>query len=120
MPPLYGREYFFFDLYNDEPGHIPEHYRRIKIFKKAGFEWADVSIPYCTYENTEEVDGLRARITLPNGLHYALDKENFLRARVDERWPAAEFAFPKVEEGAVLEYSYRLVSDYMIELNLWY
>ncbi len=84
---------------SDDYGHILSHYRRVKVFKKAGFSWADVSIPYYIYENTEDILSIQARITLPNGLHFELDKGDFLRERIDERWSALKFAFPKVEGG---------------------
>lgn len=105
---------------SDNYGHLFKHYRRIKLFKKAGFEWADVRIPYYSYQRTEQIISIRARITLPNGVYYELSPEDFHREQSSERWSALTFAFPKVEEGAVLEYSYDLSSNHMMELKPWY
>ena len=101
-------------------GHEFNHYRRIKIFKRAGFKWADVDIPYYSYKGKGKLLSVQARITLPNGQYFDLSEDDFFKKRINERLSALKFAFPKVEEGAVLEYRYRLSSDYMMELKPWY
>ena len=92
-----------------------ERHVRIKIFKKdAGEDAATVEIPL---EDGDVIRGLEAQTISPGGKKTKV-KDTFNK-KVDDIKVMA-FTFPVIEDGAVLEYRYRLVHERFRELDPWY
>lgn len=96
------------------------YYKRIKILKETAFDLADVSLPYYTHDNTERIGSIKARITLPNNTSINLGKKDFFDKKINDYWKAKTFAFPKVVEGAILEYEYTVESNDLFNLRPFY
>ena len=101
---------------------ITECHRIVKIFNKKGFDDADVSIPYGPDHSVSCVEG---RTIHKDGKVFELRKDQVFDQRhavMDsmERgaWRAGQvvFAMPAVEEGCVIEYTYRLNGPWDREL----
>ncbi|MCB9295421.1 MAG: DUF3857 domain-containing protein [Lewinellaceae bacterium] len=105
------------DLGDGDLRYVFEHHRRIKILKRQGFAYADVSIPY---HESEEIGGLDAQLFTPDGQSYKLTNNDIFEEESSEEWSQMKFSFPKVEEGAVIEYRYRISSESIIQLRPWY
>ncbi|HQU57758.1 MAG: DUF3857 domain-containing protein [Phaeodactylibacter sp.] len=112
----YGNIYF--DLGDGKLKYVLEHHRRIKILKRSGFDYGDVSIGY--YEDGEKITGFKAHTITPNGETFDLDKSDIFEEKVSDDWARMKFTFPRLEEGAVLEYQYNLTSEYYFSLREWY
>ncbi|MCG8329355.1 MAG: DUF3857 domain-containing protein [Chitinophagales bacterium] len=95
-------------------------YKRIKIFDEAGFNEGDVLIPYYHKNGRDQINNLKARITLPNGQFYNLAPSDFNRKNIYGWINAISFSFPNVEKGAILEYSYVLQSENIWSPQTWY
>lgn len=107
-----------FDFGKSGIKYIFERHKRIKILKRSGFDYADISIPFF---NRESVKGLRAQIYLPNGEKSTVEKGGFFDETVSKGgWVLKKFAFPNVQEGAVIEYKFSLESEYFIQLQDWF
>lgn len=94
-----------------------EHHKRIKILKRSGFDQGDINIPF--YKG-EKVQKLRAQVILPNGKKYDVDKKNIFKEKVSDHWNRYKISFPNLEEGAIIEYKYQLLSEFILELKEWY
>lgn len=105
------------------PGSIRlrwEHQKRIKILKKAGFSYANIQIPFYSYNKAEEFFFDKATIYLPSGEVVKLTKKDVFIEKLSDKHSVAKLVFPKLEEGCVIEYSYFINSESIHELREWY
>ena len=98
--------------------------KRIKIFKKEGYHYADIAIPYYTdgYGKTEKVDKIKAiAYNIENGqlVKTELDKKNVFTEKINEYWSRKSFAIPNVKEGTVIEYTYEHQTPFKFNLPDW-
>ncbi|GAB4401670.1 MAG: hypothetical protein OHK0053_24730 [Microscillaceae bacterium] len=105
---------------------IHEYHIRVHILKKEGYEYANVEIPYYVASSgeKEEVSELK-------GYTYTLNEKNELVKTKLERdaifdesdkgnWKVKKFTMPNVSEGCVIEYEYKILSDFFENLREWY
>ncbi len=102
---------------------IYERHTRIKILTKDGYEHADVSIPvYHNNGNREKVNNIKGyTYTMEKGLltKTKLARNAIFEEEVSEYSDRIKFTMPNVKEGSVLEYSYRIVSDFLFNFQPW-
>src|SRR5512133_3532883 len=99
-------------------------FKRIKIFNKAGIEYATVSIPVYVdgLGRTETVSSIEANCyNFENGIitKTSLDPANVYEEIVTERWKVKKFVIPNVREGSVIEFRYILGSPFHFNLPDW-
>ena len=94
--------------------------KRIKIFKKEGFEYANIRIPYYAKDDVQYVNKVRGHTIAPDGSRYEVDAKSIVREKINDRVSVVKFTFPKVTEGCVLEYEMELYSIGIWELREWY
>ena len=99
---------------------VLKHHRRLKIFDASAREASVVTIPYYFKEDMEQVSKVKGITYLPNGERYELDKGAIRTININSRYNVKEFAMPKVQDGAVLEYSYVVQRRYIEELPDFY
>lgn len=116
--------------YNFVNGDFKVFYRiksRLKILKPEGKRVADESIMY--YENEtnrvrkEAVLGLKATAyNLESGKVVKTKMENSMvnTERLDKNKMLLKFSVPQVKVGTVIEYEYRIESDYYGDIRDWY
>ena len=95
-------------------------HKRIKIFNKKGFEHADIIIPFYSRNGIEIIKNVRAQIISPSGKKYVLTKKETFEEKYNEFYSLVKFTFPNLEEGAVIEYQYTLISKNVTQLDTWY
>lgn len=113
-------------VYYENKGFILEYTRhvRIKIFKKNGYEWANIEVPlYKSDKDAEKIVSLK-------GFTYNLVDGKVEKAKISKReviteeknrhWNIDKFTMPDVREGSVIEYEYIVHSDFFFNLNDWY
>jgi len=98
--------------------------KRIKIFNKAGIEYATVSIPIYVdgFGKTETVSTIEANCyNSENGsvVKTSLDPKNVYEEKVTERWRVKKFVIPNVREGSVIEFRYILETPFHFNLPDW-
>ncbi len=84
---------------------------RLKILNKSAFNYGNVDIDYIHYNGSEFVSGIKAMITYPDGSKYRLKKKDFQKYKLDNYTSRISFYFPKLEEGSVIEYEYKIRSN---------
>lgn len=96
---------------------------RIKILNKNGLEAATVSIPlYFSGSAEEKVTNLKATTyVLEDGkiIETELDKKSIFKDKYDKNHMTVKFTLPGAKEGAIIEYSYVVTSDFLSNLQPW-
>jgi hypothetical protein len=96
---------------------------RIKILKKDGLRWADAVIElYRSGSNEERVSNLKASTyNLENSkiVETKMSKEAVFKTKVNQNINQQKFTLPNVKEGSVIEYSYKVNSDFIFNFPNW-
>lgn len=96
-----------------------------KIFHTAGKDVANVTIRLYDPPNTnnrEYLLGLSGvTYNLVNGKveKSRLKNSDKYETRVNDYWTEVGFTFPDVQEGSIIEYDYKIVSDFLLNLPTW-
>lgn len=109
------------DLYNRSDPVDFERRRRVKIVEEAGFDEADVTIPFHPeYEEVNDVEGHTFTLG-PDGTvqKTELDDDNVFEEEVTENRSEVRFTLPDLEPGSVIEYSYEVESELPQFLHSW-
>lgn len=98
--------------------------KRIKIFNKAGLDYAEIAIPYYQdgYGKTELVTDIEAytyNLEFGRIVKSALDQKNIFVDKRTEKWYLKKFAMPQVREGSVIEIKYVLKTPFKYNLPDW-
>lgn len=103
---------------NDENAIVAllDYYVRIKVFDASAREASIVAIPYYFERGIEEVENIRAATHTQGGEEVPLQDDSIRRININSRYNVIEFTMPEVEDGAILEYSYRVRRRYIEEL----
>ncbi len=113
---LYDDSYLNYDVGNKL---VLELYRtaRIKVLKSEGSRWGDVEIDYYSNNNAEEhVSRIEAAsYNLVNGkeVRTPLKKQFIFEEELDKNTRRIKFSIPEVREGSVIEYRYRVRSEFI-------
>lgn len=96
---------------------------RIKINTSEGFAYANQEcLLHRRGTNMETLNSFRAfTYNLVNGkiVKTKLDKSSVSREEVDENRVRYKFSFPEVREGSVIEFYYRVFSDFLAHIPAW-
>ena len=117
----FGKTYF----YDGDDGFriIFERTRKIKILSKAGLDYATVEIPYYVenahMERVYDIDGYTFNFTDGQLVRTRLDGKTTFDEKVNDHWMVKKFAMPDVKEGSVIEYKYKVISPYFVNLHDW-
>ena len=102
---------------------IYERHRRIKILKKDGYDWADHSVSlYRDNSAKEKIASLKGySYNLVNGKieKSKLEKSSVFEEKQSENRNKKKFTMPNVKVGTVIEYSYKIISDFTFNLQSW-
>lgn len=104
-----------------ETKYFLERHRRIKLLDKASFDqYGTIRIPFFHEDQWEVIDDLKAQTILPDGSVHKIPRKEFFTVKETDRWSTVSFAFPKLMEGAIIEWQYTLVSKEVIKPRTWY
>ena len=98
-------------------------HKLIRILTKPGYKEADVEISLFTKGDDEEkLDYLKAiTYNLENGkvVETKLEKSSIFRDKKDKNRQVIKFTMPNVREGSIIEFEYKVLSDYYWQLDPW-
>ncbi|MEZ5006065.1 MAG: DUF3857 domain-containing protein [Bacteroides graminisolvens] len=95
---------------------------KTKILKSDGTSYANVTIPYYdSNKNTMKelvIDGDAFSYNLENGkeVKTKMKKEYIFKERVSDKYMQVKFSIPNVKIGSVIEYKYKVLSDFYYQL----
>jgi transglutaminase-like putative cysteine protease len=100
-----------------------ERHTRIKILKKSGYEWANVSIPFYqkngARENVHKLQGFTYNMEGGKVVKHKLELDGMHEEKLNENWYLKKLTMPQVKEGSVIDYAYTVSSDFMFNLRSW-
>lgn len=101
-----------------------KNFRRAHILNKNGYDIANVAIGIYTNGNLEEdLVSLKAvTYNLENGkvVETKLDvKGSVFKDKINKNLVVKKFTFPNIKEGSIIEYEYKLNSDFIFNLQPW-
>lgn len=100
-----------------------ERTTRIKILSEAGIKWAKMEIPFYREGNiSERVYDIKAyAYNYENGVlnKTQFDVSNAFDEKINNSWTVKKFAIPNVKEGTIIEYYYKISSEYKFNLRDW-
>src|SRR5690606_20565520 len=116
---LYERANNFLDIYDGQIMIAKEVYVKIKVFDAKRFENATIEIPYYSEKNnTEKIRNIKA-VTHNGALKSYLPEEEIFTVDEYPRYSAKKFTFPNIQNGSILEYSYRKESLFFSNFGNW-
>lgn len=96
---------------------------RIKILDESAKDRADIAIPYYHAGGSEVITNKIAHtINVVDGkpVKAKVDKKDFFKVKVNDKWSELRFTFPDVKAGSIIEYSYATESENFTSLENWY
>lgn len=100
-----------------------ERHVRIKILRKEGLKWGDVAILLRQSGSSEErVIGLKANsYNLVDGkiVITKLEKDGIFKDKYNRNFVQQKFTMPDVKEGSIIEYTYKISSDFWTYFPNW-
>ena len=102
---LFDRQHLSFE-YSEGDGAIlvERRHRRVKLLRPASFSRANVKLEYDRRYST--ISNVEALLHLPGGGSVPVTEDEFLRQETDKTERSIQWTFPRVEEGAIIEYRY--------------
>ncbi len=100
-----------------------ERTTRIKILSEAGINWAEVEIPFYQeggiYEKVYDIEAYS--YNYENGVinKTPFNVSNTFDEKINNSWNVKKFAIPNVKEGTIVEYRYKVSSQYKFNLRDW-
>lgn len=100
-----------------------KRYRRVHILNKNGYDIANVEIGiYTNGSMEEELESLKAvTYNLENGkvVETKLEKAAVFKDKISKNLVVKKFTFPNIKEGSIIEYEYKIESDFTFNLQPW-
>jgi hypothetical protein len=102
-----------------------ERHIRYKVFNKAGYDLADFDVELYRGAggSAENLSFMEAgTYNLENGkiVVSKISKDAKFSEKHDQNWTVKKFTLPNVKEGSIVEYKYKIVSDFIFNLRDWY
>ncbi len=100
-----------------------ERTTRIKVVSEAGIKWAEVEIPFYQegdiYEKVYDIEAFSYNDE--NGVmkKTSLDVSNTFDEKINNSWKVKKIALPNVKAGTIIEYKYKINSEYLFNLRDW-
>lgn len=115
------------EMYGNSKGGFSlefRNFRRARILKKPGYDIANVEIYlYTNGDNEEDLKNLKAvTYNLENGkvVETKLNaKSGVFKDQLNKNVVVKKFTFPNVKEGSIIEYEYKINSDFLFNLQPW-
>ena len=108
-----GRTFFEFDI-NKGFKLVTEVTTKIKVYKKEGYSFADISVPIYVGDSEIERVSFSKAITynLVNGKieKTKMKSDGEFTEKVNKYWSVVKISLPNVREGSIIEYKYELTS----------
>ncbi len=103
---------------------MADRHVRVKILNSTGYDYGNVQIPfYSGLSGDADISGLKAQTIIPSGNKYEtvkVEKSAIFEEKTNDYNTTVKFSFPKVDDGVIVEYKYRIESRYFQPIRNWY
>lgn len=116
---LYERGNYTVDAADGYIRLIKEVHRKIKIFDLKNFDYSAYEIPY--YRENEVQENIKDfKAITHNGKSKVFVAENAIfDIKEGPNWALKRFTFPNVQNGSILEYTYKIETPYFFNFGGW-
>ena len=116
---LYERGNYTVDAADGYIRLIKEVHRKIKVFDAKNFDYATFEIPY--YRENETQENIKdLKVVTHNGKSKVYVGDNAVfDIKEGKYWSKKRFTFANIQNGSILEYSYRIETPYMANFGGW-
>lgn len=119
-----GKGYFDVSPKTGDFVYVFERHIRYKIIGKAGYDYANLELSFYRRNSDEtKLDYMdAATYNLEDGkiVISKLNKDAKFSEKQDKNYTVKKFALPNVKEGSIVEYKYKMTSDFIFTLKPWY
>lgn len=118
-----GRGWFELNSNTGNFMYIMERHTRYKIINKSGYDYADLELQF--YKNNgvetalEQMDGASYHMENGKMVISKINKDAKFTEKQDKKYTLKKFTLPNVKEGSIIEYKYKVKSDFIYTLNSW-
>lgn len=100
-----------------------ERRTRIKILKEAGKKFSEIKIPLYKsnniYESIVYIEAITYNMEGKLLKKTKLEESNIFQDKLNSNWYVKKFALPNVKAGSIIEYKYKIKSNYVFNLRDW-
>jgi len=118
-----GRGWFEFSAKTGNFIYVFERHTRYKIINKTGYDYANLEIQLYkqngSEQNLEYTDGATYNLEAGKIVTSKLSKESKFSEKQDKNYTLKKFALPNVKEGSIVEFKYKIKSDFIFTLRSW-
>lgn len=119
-----GRGWFEISNKTKDFVYVYERHTRYKIINKTAYDLANLEVQLYNSDGYESILNNMEGATyhLENGkiIPYKINKDGKFSEKQDKNYTLKKFTLPNVKEGAIIEFKYRIVSDFKFTLKPWY
>lgn len=114
----------YFELTSKGLVYVLDRHTRYKIINKNGYDYGNLELQF--YKNQGDGTSLNqldaATYNLENGkiVTSKINKDSKFTEKQDKNFTLKKFALANVKEGSIIEYKYRIISDFIFTLRTWY
>ncbi len=117
---LYKRGNYSVDEVDDYIRLIKEVHAKIKVLDAKNFKQSTIEIPYYREKNVrEQIANLKA-VTHNGAVKEYVNSNAIFDTDESLNWSKKKFTFPNVQNGSILEYTYRIESPYFFNFGSWH
>lgn len=102
---------------------VLERRKRIKILSEEGLKWAEISIPFYQQGGVHEIiydlEAYTYNYEDAELKKTKLDITTISEEKISESWLVKKFKMPNVKKGSIIEYKYKINSQYTFNLRDW-
>ena len=117
----FGKSYFIRSDNSFEV--IFERTTRVKVLAESGIKWAQVEIPYYqeggVFEKVYDIEAYTHNFENGHLVSTRFNVSETYDEKLNNSWNLKKFAMPNVKEGSVIEYKYKISSQYTFNLRDW-
>ncbi len=99
---------------------------KIKVLKSEGTEYANITIPFynkasngTSKEIVSKIEAYSYNIENGKVVKTKMDKSYIFEEQINANWKQIKFSIPAVKVGTVIEYKYKLSSDFYTQISDW-
>ncbi|WP_461790781.1 DUF3857 domain-containing protein [Pedobacter sp.] len=122
----FGTTRFTFDSETGRMMLVHNYHARIKIYKKEGFEAANVIVPLyksgSANDQAEYISKIRAvtfNLENDNPVESEMSEKTVFKEEKSKYLTLTKFTLPNLKEGSIIEYEYTIESPYLFNFKTW-
>ncbi len=89
-----------------------DYYYRIKIFNKAAFDLANITVNLYKEKRITDIKAITYNLVGNRMQKNYLPEADIFETKEGEDWVVKKFTLPNIQEGSVIEYKYSIISPY--------